>query len=96
MDVSPTSTSNKRTRSKAAQTASSAANAPRKRLTTVRKNTQDAASTASISELQTGARDLHGVIERAAYELAAQRSFMPGHEMDDWLEAERRVKATLG
>jgi hypothetical protein len=28
-------------------------------------------------------------IERAAYFKAEERSFAPGHEMQDWLEAER-------
>ena len=31
-----------------------------------------------------------------AYYRAEKRSFDPIHEMDDWLEAERRVKADLG
>jgi len=38
-------------------------------------------------------RRLHEQIERRAYELAAQRGFAPGQEMDDWLQAEREVEA---
>jgi Protein of unknown function (DUF2934) len=32
-------------------------------------------------------------IARRAYELAAQRGFAPGHELDDWLQAERETEA---
>jgi hypothetical protein len=32
-------------------------------------------------------------IARRAYELAAQRGFAPGHELDDWLQAEREIEA---
>lgn len=30
-------------------------------------------------------------IQKKAYELAQRRGFAPGHELDDWLEAERIV-----
>lgn len=33
-------------------------------------------------------------IQKKAYELAQQRGFEPGHELDDWLEAERIVVVT--
>ena len=36
-------------------------------------------------------RELHIEIERRAYELAQRRGFDPGHELEDWLEAERQV-----
>jgi hypothetical protein len=32
-------------------------------------------------------------IAQRAYELAAQRDFRPGHELDDWLQAEREIEA---
>ena len=32
-------------------------------------------------------------IERLAYLIAESRGFEPGHELDDWLAAERRVDA---
>jgi hypothetical protein len=35
------------------------------------------------------------MIATAAYYLAAARNFTPGHELDDWLEAERSVRAKL-
>ena len=34
-------------------------------------------------------------IERLAYQLSAERGFAPGHEMEDWLEAERQVDEGL-
>jgi hypothetical protein len=39
--------------------------------------------------------ELGGMIATAAYYLAAARNFTPGHELDDWLEAERMVRAKL-
>ena len=32
-------------------------------------------------------------IAQRAYELAAERGFAPGHELDDWLQAEREIEA---
>ena len=53
--------------------------APRKTLTT------KAAAAEPTSE------ELGGMIATAAYYLAAARNFTPGHELEDWLEAEREV-----
>lgn len=39
--------------------------------------------------------ELCGMIATAAYFLAGRRDFRPGHELDDWLEAEHRVHASL-
>lgn len=38
-------------------------------------------------------RDL--MIREAAYFLAQARGFAPGHELDDWLAAERQIDAVL-
>ena len=35
------------------------------------------------------------MIEEAAYYLAERRGFAPGHEQQDWLEAEREIDAAL-
>jgi hypothetical protein len=35
----------------------------------------------------------HQKIQEAAYFLAEKRGFAPGHELDDWLEAEREIDA---
>lgn len=34
-------------------------------------------------------------IQEAAYYKSQRRGFVPGHEMDDWLEAEREVTGTI-
>jgi hypothetical protein len=34
----------------------------------------------------------HALIAQHAYFLAEQRGFEPGHELDDWLTAERNVE----
>ena len=39
--------------------------------------------------------ELGGMIATEAYYLAAARNFTPGHELEDWLEAERKVRAKL-
>ena len=33
-------------------------------------------------------------VAEAAYYLAERRGFQPGHEREDWLEAEKQVRAT--
>lgn len=35
-------------------------------------------------------------ISEAAYHRAAARGFTPGHELEDWVEAERQITATIG
>lgn len=37
----------------------------------------------------------HALIEKAAYYRAEHRGFALGHELDDWLEAEREVDTKL-
>ena len=37
--------------------------------------------------------DLAGMIATAAYFLAERRSFEPGHELEDWLTAEERLRS---
>ncbi|HEY6641465.1 DUF2934 domain-containing protein [Povalibacter sp.] len=37
--------------------------------------------------------EMAGMIATAAYFIAAERHFAVGRELDDWLEAERRVQA---
>jgi hypothetical protein len=40
------------------------------------------------------AGDVTGMIATAAYFLAEQRGFEPGHELEDWLTAEQKVRAS--
>jgi hypothetical protein len=39
--------------------------------------------------------DRNACIAEAAYSIAERRGFAPGHELDDWLEAEKEVDARL-
>ncbi len=39
--------------------------------------------------------EMRGRISMAAYHLAAGRGFAPGHEMEDWLAAEKQVLAAI-
>lgn len=36
--------------------------------------------------------ELTGMIAATAYFIAAERNFSPGHELDDWLQAEKQVR----
>ena len=40
-----------------------------------------------------GSSDLQERISKRAYELAAQRGFAPGSEVEDWLRAEKELQA---
>jgi hypothetical protein len=54
-----------------------------------------AASLESTPEPKPSPEDVGHMIATAAYYLAAARNFTPGHELDDWLEAERTIHAKL-
>lgn len=51
----------------------------------------DAESGAELGREGTAQSDRIGRIEQAAYAAAEKRNFEPGHEVEDWLEAERLV-----
>ena len=66
-----------------------------------RKPVQTEISTAAPAEapveviaMQASSEDLTGLIATTAYFIAAERDFAAGHELEDWLEAERRVRAS--
>ncbi len=48
-----------------------------------------------VLALHPSSDEMTGMIATAAYFIAAERHFAPGHEVDDWLEAERRIQAQL-
>ncbi len=55
------------------------------------------ASPKPVGEAQSGsAEPRQAAIAQAAYYKAEQRGFAPGHEMDDWLDAEREVVSAEG
>lgn len=103
MEMSPESspgTSSKRTRAKpkivvkssapAAAVPAKKPRAPRKTLTTKAAAPETPVVAAAV---EPSTAELGGMIATAAYYLAAARNFSPGHELDDWLEAERSVRA---
>jgi len=40
-------------------------------------------------------KELHLLIAQGAYRRAEQRAFVPGHELDDWLQAEAEIRQLL-
>lgn len=101
MDVTPSSPS-RRARAKVVAKEPTALKPARKTLNASRKKSTEAAAVAvavapeTIAEAAPAAPvDLHSRIATTAFYLAAERSFAPGRELDDWLEAERRVKASF-
>ena len=57
--------------------------------------TQDASAiqvTSIMAMSKPGEEELLGMIATAAYYIAEHRDFEPGHELEDWLEAERQIR----
>ena len=108
MEFTPDTSPPKRTRAKPKaaaaapdQTQSAAVKKPRPPRKTPTAKTA-AAERAAATEVQVVAatldptpEDVGTMIATAAYYLAAARNFSPGHELDDWLEAERAIHARL-
>lgn len=99
----PGSSSTKRTRAKAKVTTKSAAKSPASEASAAKKpraprktlTTRSAPAAAPAGKPEPSSEELGGMIATAAYYLAAARNFSPGHELDDWLEAERSIRAKL-
>ena len=91
MDLEPTTSSAKRPRTKAVR-ADSAPKPKRKTLTASRTKAPKVSTAIAAVESPTPP-DLNAAIATTAFYLAADRGFAPGGELDDWLEAERRVRA---
>lgn len=100
-DTPPPKRSRAKSKTAAGETQSAAVKKPRAPRKTPTAKTA-APEPASPGEVQVVAatldptpEDVGTMIATAAYYLAAARNFMPGHELDDWLEAERTVHARL-
>lgn len=103
MEISPDSSPAKRSRAKPKAVAKAASEAkpatakkpraPRKSPTAKTTAVVDVAVAAATREPT--AEDVGSMIATAAYYLAAARNFSPGHELDDWLAAERVVHTQL-
>ena len=60
---------------------------------TLRQRPIDVRSAAEQFVEESGSK--HHQIEVAAYLIAEQRGFAPGHELEDWLEAEREFESLI-
>lgn len=78
-----------------AKTKSAAAKKPRASRKTPTDAPEKADVTIMAALLEPTAEDVESMIATAAYYLAAARNFSPGHELDDWLAAERVIHAKL-
>ncbi|MGE0114546.1 MAG: DUF2934 domain-containing protein [Steroidobacteraceae bacterium] len=74
-------------KSNSAAAKSEATTMPRKRKPTVRKT---ATSEPAIID-----SDMMHMIATAAYFMAEQRNFAPGHELQDWLAAEHMIRSNM-
>ena len=50
---------------------------------------------ASQQWTQARLQEMHDLITKKAFELSEKRNFQPGHEVEDWLQAERMVKRNM-
>ena len=88
-----------KTAAAAAPVAAKKPRVPRKTLTTksaaasAQMAAEPVAAAPDEAIVEPGGEPLGGMIATAAYFLAAARNFTPGHELDDWLEAERNIRA---
>lgn len=103
MEFTPDTSPSKRTRAKpkvvdkdSVQAKPAAAKKPRAPRKSPTAETAQAEVAIVAATLEPTTEDVGTMIATAAYYLAAARNFMPGHELDDWLEAERAVHAKLG
>lgn len=103
MEITPDTSPAKRARAKpkvvsqdavkAKPAAAKKPRAPRKSPTA--KTAQAEMAIVAAATVEPMSEDVGSMIATAAYYLAASRNFTPGHELDDWLEAERLVHAKL-
>jgi Protein of unknown function (DUF2934) len=92
MDVSSASGSTKkRARVKTATKAPAAALKAERKTVTAKKKALEP-EPVMLEALSEPVVDLTATIATAAFYLAAERNFAPGRELDDWLEAERRIR----
>lgn len=94
MELDPAGGTPKRNRSKSkpAAAAEPATKAPRAK----KAKPVETAGPVTVTSITTIAApdesELLGMISIAAYYIAEQRNFAPGHELEDWLEAERQIR----
>lgn len=78
--------------------------APKTKLTASRRPAKAAPDAPSSDVIQTGVsarrgdlspEEIYRLIQEAAYYKAKARGFAPGHEVQDWIEAEAEVRLRL-
>ena len=52
--------------------------------------------TTSEARVDLSPDEMRKLVSEAAYYRAKQRGFVPGHELDDWIQAEAEVKKRIG
>jgi hypothetical protein len=57
-----------------------------------RRSPRKTNSTPKPDSIQASADDIRQLIAEAAYFRAKQRGFEPGHELEDWVQAESEVR----
>ena len=96
MDVNPADATRKRSRStkSKAALAETTVTKPASRARKAKAVEPQVVEVTSITAIPApGEEELARMIATAAYYLAERRNFEPGHELDDWLEAERQIRA---
>jgi hypothetical protein len=107
MDLDPaatTASAPKRSRAKGKNTPAAATTATlrarKSKNASTQEMTQVAPAAIEVTSITADTRPdettLLQMIATAAYYLAEQRQFEPGHELEDWTEAERQIRALYG
>jgi len=95
MQGSPEILSVKRSRAKAKDTTPAAVPVSKARKKTAKvakpQGVPQGVKVGAVAAAQLATPDPAPLIATMAYFIAAERQFAPGHELDDWLEAERRL-----
>lgn len=98
MDPTPTTSIIKRNRAKAPIVPTELVSKPTLTTRTPRKQAVVRATLESPTtpmQIKLSTEQLTAMVSTAAYYLAVERNFAPGHEIEDWLIAERQVLAGL-
>lgn len=93
MQVSSTIPPAKRVRAKVKTDAAIPVATTRKPRSSKKPTAAAAEPDVEVLAMHLGPDELTDMIATAAYFIAAQRNFAPGQELDDWLEAEQRVRS---
>ena len=70
--------------------------ARKERAAAPKKARRSAKTPSSSAEVRVTPDELRKLISEAAYYRAKQRGFAPGHETEDWIEAEAEVRKRIG